>query len=245
MSRINGKKTHTQHAKNPVFEIVHDESVKVYLHMYNGNVQQNPLCVKSCVTKDFYISPRLSSTIFDPDANSVFLRAHLYTAVDSMRRKPCVRNCSREREGLYNGNVLLAHLSLYSSINRLYAQNPVFKIVHDESVKVYLHMYNGNVQQNPLCVESCVTKEFSISPRFSLTIFDPDANSVLLRAHLCPAVYSKPGVRNCSRERERLYNGNVQQNSLCAATCVTPSLPGSLSALFIAGQIQHPAVHSF
>ena len=79
---------------------------------------------------------------------------------------------------------------LYSSIYRLYAQNPVFEIVHDESVKVYLHMLNGNVQQNPLCVESCVTKEFSISPRFSPTIFDPDANSALLRAYLCTAVGS-------------------------------------------------------
>ena len=73
---------------------------------------------------------------------------------------------------------------LYSSNNRLYAQNPVFVIIHDESVKVYLHMYNGNVQQNPLCVESCVAKEFSISPRLWRTIFDPDANSVLIRAHL-------------------------------------------------------------
>ena len=158
-----------------------------------------------------------------------------------MRRKPCVQNCSREREGLYNGNVLLAHLSLYSiSINRLYAQNLVFKIVHDESMKVYLHMHNGNVQQNPLCVESCVTKELSISPRFSPTIFDPDANSVLLRAHLCPAVDSKPSVRNCSREREGLYNGNIQQNSLCAASCViTPSLPGSILCHSISPR-QHP-----
>ena len=79
---------------------------------------------------------------------------------------------------------------LYSSIIRLYPQNPVFEIVHAESVKVYLHMYNGNVQQNPLCVESCVTKEFSMSPRLSSTVFDPDANSVLLRAHLCTAVDS-------------------------------------------------------
>ena len=56
---------------------------------------------------------------------------------------------------------------MYSS--RLYAKNPVFKIVHEESVKVYhLHMYNGNIQQNSLCVESCVTEEFPISPRFSL-----------------------------------------------------------------------------
>ena len=67
----------------------------------------------------------------------------------------------------------------------------MFKIVHDETVKVYLPiMYNGNVQQNPLCVESCVTKNFSMSSLFSSTTFDPDANSVLLRAHLCPAVDS-------------------------------------------------------
>ena len=44
----------------------------------------------------------------------------------------------------------------YSSIIKLYPLNPVFEIVHDESVKVYLHMYNANVQQNPLWLESCV-----------------------------------------------------------------------------------------
>ena len=53
---------------------------------------------------------------------------------------------------------------LYRCINRLYAQNPVFEIVRKKSVKVYLHMYSGNVQQNPLCVESRFTQEYSISP---------------------------------------------------------------------------------
>ena len=148
--------------------------------------------------------------MFGPDANSVLLRAHLCTAVDSMRRKPWVRNCSRERKDLYNGNVqqnLLCsascfakdipslpgsrlrffiagqiqhrtvHRFLYIPVqvdapmysSRLYAKNPVFEIVHEESVKVYhLHMYNGNIQQNSLCVEPCVTEEFNISPRFSL-----------------------------------------------------------------------------
>ena len=148
--------------------------------------------------------PRLSPTMFDPDVNSVLLRAHLCTAVDSMRRKPWVRNCSRERKGLYNGNVqqnpLCAascftkdipslpgsrlrffiagqiqhrtmHRFLYTPAqvdatmysSRLYAKNPVFEIVHEESVKVYhLHMYNGSIQQNSLCVESCVTEEFNI-----------------------------------------------------------------------------------
>ena len=163
--------------------------------------------------------------------------AHLCTAVDSMRRKPCVRNCSRKREGLHNGNaqqnplcpvpcvtkgthisprfspaffcrdansvLLLYSTSLYSGINRLYAQNSTFEIVHDKSVKAYLHnMYNGNVQQNPLCVEPCLTDDFSISPRFSPMIFDPHANSVLLRAHNCTAAVDamrrKPCVRNCS-----------------------------------------------
>ena len=146
-------------------------------------------------TKNLHISPRFSPTIFYRDVNSVFLQAYL----------------------------------LYSSTNRLYAQNPVFEIVHDESVKVYLHMYYiGNVQHNPLCVESCVSKECSISPQFSPKIFDPDANSVLLRAHLCTAAVDsmrrKPCVRNCSRERRGLYNGNVQQNPLCAASCVTKDI---------------------
>ena len=114
---------------------------------------------------------------------------------------------------------------LYSSINRPYAQNPVFEIVREESVKVYLHMYNKNVQQNPLCVESCLTKKFHISRRFSPTIFDPDANSVLLQAHLCTAVDSMRRVRNCSVERKGPYNGNVQQNPLCAASCVSKDIP--------------------
>ena len=80
---------------------------------------------------------------------------------------------------------------LYSSINRLFAQNPVFEIVR-ESVKVYLHMHKGNVQQNLIYVESCVTKDFSISPRLPPTMFDPDANSVLLRAHLCTLCAENP-----------------------------------------------------
>ena len=100
------------YAQNPVFEIVREESVKVYLHMHNGNVQQNPPCVESCVAKEIFISSQLSPMMFDPDASSVLLRAHLCTAVDFMCRKPCVRNCSRERKGLYhNGSVILtAHL---------------------------------------------------------------------------------------------------------------------------------------
>ena len=128
---------------------------------------------------------------------------------------------------------------LYSSINRLYAQNPVFEIVCDESVKVYLHiMHNGNAQQNPLCVESCVTKKFSISPRFSPTIFDPDAKSALLRAHLCctalvDSMRRKPYVRNCSRGREGLYDGNVLLAHLCTALLIGSTRRTLCSKLFM------------
>ena len=109
---------HRLYAQNPGFEIVREESAKVYLHMHNGNVQQNPLCVESCVTNGFSISPRLSPNMFDPDADSVLLRAHLCTAVDFMCRKACVRNCSRERKGLYNGKNVLLLTHLYTAARR-------------------------------------------------------------------------------------------------------------------------------
>ena len=103
---------------------------------------------------------------------------------------------------------------LYNIMSKLYSQNPVFELVREESVKVYLHMYNGNVQQKLQCIESCVsnpvfevvqasvkacttrmsistlyaqhriTENLHISLRFSPTIFYHDANSVRLLAHL-------------------------------------------------------------
>ena len=162
-----------------MFKIVHGESVKVYLPMYNGNVQQNPLCVESFVTKKFSMSPLFSSTIFDPDPNAVLLRAQFCPAVDSMRKNPLYDFLSTCKFSTPTSTLL------YSGIIWLYPQNPVFEIVHDDSVKVYLPMHKGNVQQNPLCVESCVTKKISMSPLFSSRIFDPDGNSVPLREHLC------------------------------------------------------------
>ena len=78
--------------------IVHRQSVKVYIHMYHENVQQN-------------LSPVLAYDFLSRCKSSTPTSTHLY-----------------------------------SSIDKLYAQNPVFEIVHKKSVKVYLHMYNGNVQ---------------------------------------------------------------------------------------------------
>ena len=112
--------------------IFHLQSMKVYLHMSNGNVQRNLLCAAFCHQESSHLAPLL--------AYDFLSRCKFSTPTSTL---------------------------LYSSIIRLYPQNPVFKIVHDKSVKVYLPMYNGNVQQNPLCVESCVTKNFSLSPLFS------------------------------------------------------------------------------
>ena len=64
------------------------------------------------------------------------------------------------------------------------------EIVRQQTVNAYLHIYDGNAQQNPLCAASCVTtcKDLPFSPRFSPTTFYRDANSVLLRAHVCTAI---------------------------------------------------------
>ena len=103
---------------------------EVYLHKYNGNVQQKPLCAASCFTKEI---PSLPGSRL-----RFFIAGHIQH-----------RTVHRF---LYTPAQVDEHM--YSS--RLYAKNPVFEFVHEESVKVYhLHMYNGNIQQNYLCVESC------------------------------------------------------------------------------------------
>ena len=54
--------------------------------------------------------------------------------------------------------------------------NTNLKLSIKENVKVYhLHIYNRKIQQNSLCAEPCVPKEFPISPRFSVAFFHRDA----------------------------------------------------------------------
>ena len=92
--------------------------------MYKGNVQQNPLCAASC----FHLSQVLAY---------VFLS----------RGKSSTVQCT---VCFYTPAQVDAPI-MYSSMNRLYAKNLVFEIVHEESVKVYhLHMYNENIQQNSM-----------------------------------------------------------------------------------------------
>ena len=118
--------------------------------LYNGNVQQDPLCAASCFTKDIQSLPGSRLRFFI--AGQIQHRTvHRFLCTPSQVDAP-----------------------MYSS--RLYAKNPVFEVVYEESVKVYhLHMYNGNIQQNSLCIESCVTEEIHISPRFSLHLRLPAA----------------------------------------------------------------------
>ena len=232
------------YAQNHVFDIVHDESVKVYLHMYNGNVQQNPLCVESCVTKEFSISPRFSPTIFDPDANSVLLRAHLCTAVDSMCRKSCVRNCSREREGLYNGNVQQNHLCAAASCHQ--------ESSHFSPVLGYDFLSRCKFSTPTIIAHFCtavlinLTRELPISPWFSPTVFYRDVNSRLLRARLCTAVDSmrrNPCVFEIVQETVKVCTTGMSSRILYAQHPVTKNhhiyLPGSRLRLFIAMKIQY------
>ena len=120
---------------------------------------------------------------------------------------------------------------MYSN-STFYAQNPALEIVDQQEERLSTHTCTKGMfsRLNPLCAASCVTK--NISPRFSPTVFYRDANSGLLRAHLCTAVSkalcAEPCVLNCSLgEREGLcthmYNGNIQKNSLCVESCVTVS----------------------
>ena len=92
--------------------------------MYNGNVQRNPQCVASYVTKNILISPRFSPAIFYHDANSILLNTPLYRS-------------------------------------RLYAQNSVFEIAHQESVEVC---------STHVCVCVCVFSSHSFWTSSSLDV---------------------------------------------------------------------------
>ena len=84
--------------------------------MYNGNVQQNPLCVGSCVLlRNFLSLPDSRQRFFYPDANSVLLRALLCTAVDSMGRNPVLEIVLESVKACTTG----------MSSRTLYARHPV------------------------------------------------------------------------------------------------------------------------
>ena len=101
--------------------------MKVYLHVFNGNVQHNPLRAASCVPIRI-LSPLPGSLL------RYFIAAqvqHSYTFVQqyALCAKLCIQNCSLEgREGIstfmYNVNV---------QQNPSCTQHPVFKLVYKQS----------------------------------------------------------------------------------------------------------------
>ena len=84
-----------------------------------------------------------------------------------------------------------------------------------------------------------------MSPMFSSTIFDPDANSVLLRAHLCAAVdfMRRNPVFEIVQESVKVCSTGMSSRTLNAQHPVSlrifTSLPGSRLRFFIAMQIQY------
>ena len=125
--------------------------------MYNGNVQQNPSCTASCVTKNLPISPRFSPTIFYCQANSALYSAQ-FLAHSSPIDAPCILEAhyTGNKKGLivfhstagpltteYVG-VSTCNTRMYRSSSMFYAQTLHSKLFI-QSVKVYLHMYSGSV----------------------------------------------------------------------------------------------------
>ena len=82
----------------------------IYTYMYNGNVQQNPLCAGSCVT-------------------------NISTSLPGSR----LRILSR---------CILSVSTRYVQQCRIYAQNPVFEIVNEQSAKAYLFTHTYSVLKN-------------------------------------------------------------------------------------------------
>ena len=105
--------------------------------------------------------PLFSPTIFDPDANSVLLRAHL-----------CV----------------LCVFSSHSFWTSSSLDVPAGVTQEEDHTGFFIHLLSAEyssrfyAQKTLYCCCCCY---FFMFPLFSPTIFDPDANSVLLRAHLC------------------------------------------------------------
>ena len=107
--------------------------------MYIGPIQQNPQCVESYVT----------NAVLEILLESVKVCTTGMSSRIPYAQHPITKNLHISPR--FSPTIFLSRckFSTPTSTPRLYAQNPVFEIDREESVKVYVHMYNGNVQQNP------------------------------------------------------------------------------------------------
>ena len=89
---------------------------------------------------------------------SVNVYLHMYHGNVQQKNPLCAASCvtknisPRFSRTIFcrDANAVILRTHLCTAVACLYAKT-VFEIVYEESVKVYhLHMYNGNIQQNPL-----------------------------------------------------------------------------------------------
>ena len=101
--------------------------MKVCLHMYNANLQQNPQRVESCVTNPVFEIVQESVEVCTTGMSSRILYA----------QHPITKNLHFSPR--FSTRIFLSRckFSTPTSTPRLYAQNPVFEIVGEESVKVW------------------------------------------------------------------------------------------------------------
>lgn len=91
------------------------------LYTYNVNLQQNPFCVESLVTKALTTSPSPRQYILCRDANSVHLRARTSLCGSRLCAKQCVRNL------FHLDSVKVCRTKMMRRTR--YAQNPVWRIL--------------------------------------------------------------------------------------------------------------------
>ena len=178
-------------------------------YMYNGKFQQNPLCVASCVTKKLLTLP--GSRLLIPFFIAIQIQCstlHSFWYTLAQIDTPC----SLEVFVLHSTAPLTTypgtdHEGVSTCTTRMYsssafcAQNPALEIIHQQkSVNVYTYIHTcttGMFSRTFYAQHPVSPKDIHISPRFSSTIFNRDANSVLVRVHLCTALgYMRKTLRS-------------------------------------------------
>ena len=125
--------------------------------LYNGNVQQNPLCAVSCVTKDIPISPRFPPTFFHRRANPAHYSAQFLIHSSPNRCTLQIRSSLRSQYKIVKCVTVLRSTGpqsrMYSS-STFYAQNPALEIVDQQDERECLSTHactKGIFMRSILC----------------------------------------------------------------------------------------------
>ena len=123
----------------------------------NRFYQQNTLCAVYCVR--YFSNKFIKKRRIFPSLPGSRPRFSIATQIQYFLKKNQNTPRPSEHPPVMGKKCILTSTPVYSSSK--------FEIVHQESVKVYLHMYNGNVQQIPLCVIVVVVVFFTLTDRAS------------------------------------------------------------------------------